>query len=145
MRARRAIGADARKAAVFLALFAAGCVAPPSAEPPPSRPQRPPPRAARQPQVQPAVPGYSLAGLEGVIGRDARALEAEFGKPDLDIREGNARKLQFAGTACVLDLYLYPPRGGGEPVAFYADARGPDGRDLDRAGCVAALSRRPAD
>jgi hypothetical protein len=147
MRERRGIGADARTAAAFLVLLAAGCVAPPSSEPPPSR-AWPPPRTAPRPQArptQPPAPAYTLAGLEGVIGRDARALEARFGKPDLDIKEGNARKLQFAGRACVLDFYLYPPRGGGEPIVTYVDARLPDGRDVDRASCVAALARRPAD
>jgi hypothetical protein len=140
------IGAEARRASALLILLAAGCVAPRASEPPPSRPSRMPRIEARpQARVQPTPPTYSLAGLEGVIGRDAGALEAGFGKPDLDIREGNARKLQFAGTACVLDFYLYPPRGGGEPLVRYVDARGADGRDVDRAGCVAALARRPAD
>ena len=36
--------------------------------------------------------------------------DAQFGTPDLDVREGTARKLQFLGPACVLDAYLYPPR-----------------------------------
>ena len=58
------------------------------------------------------------------------------------MREGRARKLQFLGPACVLDAYLYPPRGGGDPVVTHVDARLPDGRDMDRSSCVAALSRR---
>ncbi len=65
-----------------------------------------------------------------------------FGPPDLDVREGAARKLQFLGPACVLDVYLYPPRAGAEPVVTHVDARLPDGRDMDRSSCVAALSRR---
>jgi hypothetical protein len=81
-------------------------------------------------------------GLEAVLGRTARALETLFGRPGLDVREGNARKLQFAGPACVLDAYLYPPKGGGEPIVTHLDARLPDGRDLDRASCVASLTRR---
>ena len=85
---------------------------------------------------------YTSTGLEGVLGRTARTLEAQFGKPVLDVREGPARKLQFAGAACVLDAYLYPPKGGGEPIVTHLDARLPDGRDFDRASCVAALTRR---
>jgi hypothetical protein len=85
---------------------------------------------------------YNSTGLETVLGRTARTLEAEFGKPRLDVREGPARKLQFAGPACVLDAYLYPPKGGGEPIVTHLDARMPDGRDIDRASCVAALTRR---
>lgn len=90
--------------------------------------------------TQPARPQtYSVVGLEGVIGRTARLIEAQFGKPELDVREGAARKLQFAGPACVLDAYLYPPAGGGEPIVTHVDARLPDGADFDRASCVAAL------
>lgn len=85
---------------------------------------------------------YNSTGLETVIGRTAKMLEAQFGKPALDVREGPARKLQFGGPACVLDAYLYPPKGGGEPIVTHVDARLRDGRDLDRASCVAALMRR---
>ena len=117
-------------AALAAAALAAGCVAP-SAE-----------LQVAPPVAPPSAPTYSTHGLESVIGHGARALTALFGAPGLDIREGNARKLQFLGPACVLDVYLYPPRGGGEPLAAHVDARLPDGRDMDRSSCVAALSRR---
>ena len=77
-----------------------------------------------------------------MIGRTARLLFEQFGKPDSDVQEGPARKLQFAGPICVLDAYLYPRAGGGEPVVTYLDARQPDGRDFDRASCVAALLKQ---
>jgi hypothetical protein len=64
-----------------------------------------------------------------------------FGQPALDVREGNARKLQFLGPSCVLDAYLYP-RGRAEAVVTHVDARLPDGRDADRAACVSSLQRR---
>jgi hypothetical protein len=96
------------------------------------------PRAAPLPPQRP----YTTTGLESVIGRNARMLEAQFGQPVLDVREGTARKLQFIGPACVLDAYLYPPKAGGEPIVTHLDARQPDGRDFDRASCVAALTRR---
>ena len=96
---------------------------------------------AARPPVQRVVP-YNSTGLENVMGRTARMLKAQFGQPDLDVREGPARKLQFGGAACVLDAYLYPPQGGGEPIVTHIDARLPDGRDMDRASCVAALTRR---
>jgi hypothetical protein len=86
-------------------------------------------------------PVQSSVGLEGVMGRNAAALTSRFGSPELDVREGNARKLQFANRVCVLDAYLYP-RSGGEPVVTHIDARMPDGRDIDRASCVASLSLR---
>ena len=119
-------------AAIMGAALVAGCVSPEreTAAPPVRPPAAPPP------------PVYSTSGLESVMGQSARALVALFGNPDLDVREGPARKLQFLGPACVLDAYLYAPRAGAEPVVTHVDARQPDGRDIDRASCVAALSRR---
>ena len=84
----------------------------------------------------------NLAGLERVMGRDAPALTALFGLPDQDIREENARKLQFGSGICILDAYLYAPAKGKEPIVSYIDVRQPDGKVIDRASCVAALTRR---
>ncbi len=98
----------------------------------PARPpvRRPPPA----PQVQ-AVPG-----VEGVIGASGAELVRQFGQPRLDVMEGDARKLQYSGSACVLDLFLYPPAAGREPQATYVEARrASDGQDVDRAACIAAL------
>jgi hypothetical protein len=84
----------------------------------------------------------NMPGLEGVIGSNAAALAAVFGTPRLQVREGDALKLQFTGEACVLDVYLYPLTQGAEPTATYVDARrASDGLDVDRARCVAALRR----
>jgi hypothetical protein len=97
------------------------------------------------PEVRlPAAPAvrYNPVGLETVIGRTARFLEAELGRPSLDIREGQARKLQYSSFACVLDLYLYPPKGGGEAIVTWVDARRLDGTAFDRASCVAALQKK---
>ena len=70
-------------------------------------------------------------------------LTRQFGTPRLDVWEGDARKLQFSGTACILDIYLYPSARGREPQATYVDARrASDGMDVDRADCVSALRRR---
>jgi hypothetical protein len=103
-------------------LLLAGCVsAPPGAR-----------------ELPPTPPVISTAGLERVLGHDAKSLVALFGEPELDVREGAGRKLQFVGPICVLDTYLYP-KGQHEPVVTYVDARQPDGRDIDRASCVAAL------
>ena len=93
----------------------------------------------RTPAAAGPPPMRAVAGLEAALGRTAAQLSARFGAPALDIREGTARKLQFEGPACVLDAYLYPPAAGGEPIVTHIDARLPDGRDFDRASCVAAL------
>jgi len=97
------------------------------------------PAAARPAHAAPP-PTRAVAGLENVIGATAAALSAQFGAPALDIREGIARKLQFENATCVLDAYLYPPAAGGEPIVTHVDTRLTDGRDVDRASCVAALS-----
>lgn len=103
---------------------------------PPTFPARPPQTGFRAPQVQHAP------GLEGVIQQNGTNLVRQFGTPRLDVREGDTRKLQFSGSACVLDVFLYPLREGGEPVATYVEARrASDGQEVDRAACVAALKR----
>lgn len=109
-----------------------------SVSPPPTRPA---PTITRGTFKPPRV--MNLPGVEGVIGANVADLQRLFGTARLDIFEGDARKLQFAGEPCVLDVYLYPMREGGEPAATYVDARrASDGLDVDRASCVAALRRR---
>jgi len=110
----------------LVALPLAGCVSAPVA-----RPTKVPDRAP---------PSFTGAGLERVMGQSAPALIALFGEPDADVREGDARKLQFAGPICVLDTYLYPKHG--KQIVTYVDARQPSGAAIDRASCVAALTRR---
>lgn len=93
------------------------------------------------PPARPRV--LAAPGLEGVIGASPDELARQFGPARLDVWEGDARKLQFTGTACVLDVYLYPPAPGAPPEATYVDARrASDGQDVDRASCVSALKRR---
>ena len=87
-------------------------------------------------------PPPPISGLERVMGQNAASLTQLFGTPNADVREGTARKLQFQGTFCVLDTYLYPGKNGGEPTVTYLDTRQPDGSPIDRASCVAALARR---
>lgn len=79
---------------------------------------------------------------DGVIGLGASQLQAMFGVPVAQLTEGPARKLQFAGTTCVLDAYLYAPASGGEPAVTHVDTRKVSGEDIDRASCVAALRMR---
>jgi hypothetical protein len=96
---------------------------------------------AARPGAGPVAAPYTSAGLERVLGQDANGLVRLFGQPDADVREGTARKLQFEGPICVLDAYLYP-KGKADPRVTYLDAREPDGSPIDRASCVAALTRR---
>lgn len=101
----------------------------------------PPPKPQPIAVAPPPAP-IRLTGLERVIGQDARALVTLFGAADQDVWEASARKLQFGSAICIMDTYLYPPGRGKEPLVTYVDARQPDGRPIDRASCVAALTRR---
>ena len=93
--------------------------------------------APRDPQI------VIVPGLEGVLGATASQLTGQFGAARLDVWEGDARKLQFTGTACVLDIYLYPTRQSQEPIATHVDARrASDANAVDRAACVKALRGR---
>lgn len=106
----------------------------------PRPPTRPAPRPNPLPQ-RPAALVQAAPGLEGVIGADADQLTRMFGAPRLDIKDEDARKLQWSGAACILDAYLYPGERGGKATATYVDARRGDGRDVDRTACIAALRR----
>ena len=112
------------KRALVLLLPLAGCAAP----------------ATRTAPVA-GAPALPAVGLERVLGQDAAGLNRLFGQPDADVREGPGRKLQFASGICVLDAYLYP-KDGAEPRVTHLDTREPDGSAIDRASCVAALTRR---
>ncbi len=108
------------------------------------------PRHSRLPAVRapvraapPAPQRLAAPGLEGVIGATRGDIIRQFGPARLDVWEGDARKLQYAGTACVLDIYLYPGSPGREPQATYVDARRTsDGKDVDRASCIGAMRQR---
>jgi hypothetical protein len=110
---------------------------PPVTGVPPTRPVAPPATQFRSPEIQ------RVPGLENVLEQTAAGLTRLFGAPRLDVREGDARKLQFVGTPCVLDVFLYPLRPGAEPIATYVEARrASDGAEVDKVACVQALARR---
>lgn len=95
-----------------------------------------PQTTVRKPQVM------REGGLSGVIGARAQALKQRFGNARIELVEGDARKLQFAGDECVLDIFLYPLEANTAPVATHVEARlRKDGRDTDRTQCIAELAR----
>lgn len=124
--------------AVLPALAACGGTTASTPAPPERVPVRVPVRRPPPPATLQVVPG-----LEGVIGATAADLTRQFGQPRLEVIEGDARKLQFSGSACVLDIYLYPGTQGREPQASYVEARrASDGQGVDRVACVGALRKR---
>ena len=140
-------------AALLVTATLSACVSTPRV---PTQAPPPPPRTV-EPQVIPPttpppprpVPGYRAPeimqgpGLGGIIREGAPVLRSRFGTPRLDTPEGDMRKLQWRGDACVLDIYLYPLAPGAEPVATWVEARrASDGAEVDRLACIQALSRR---
>lgn len=105
--------------------------------PPTDAPPPPPPTAGfRMPEIMQGP------GLGGIIQQPASTLLSRFGQPRLDTPEGDMRKMQFRGEACVLDFYLYPLSPGAEPVVTWVEARrSSDGAAVDRLACIQALSR----
>ncbi|HMO76163.1 MAG TPA: hypothetical protein PKD99_05335 [Sphingopyxis sp.] len=104
----------------------------------------PPPRSATPPPVTgPAAPPAVVRPVQhnDLIGQSPAAVGRLFGQPRIDVTEGGARKLQFQGSACVLDIYFYAPRAGADPVATHVDARTPDGRNAEVNSCADALRR----
>ncbi len=68
-------------------------------------------------------------------GMTANELIEHFGRPRLQIREGDGTKLQFAGPTCVLDFFLYPGQGG-VPRVSHIDARNLQGGEFNSQACV---------
>jgi hypothetical protein len=103
--------------------------------------------AAEAPHYAPAahvpVPSASerAAGLDQLLGRNAHAVTTLLGQPNADVTEGLGRKMQFAGAICVLDAYLYKGSER-EPVVTFIDARQRNGGPIDKASCLAALTKR---
>lgn len=131
--------------ATVLALLLQACASATTGQPGGRQTAIPPPPAVRQPVTRvPRDPQLAMIpGLEGVIGASADQLVRQFGTARLDVWEGDARKLQFTGSACVLDVYLYPTKQSREPIATYVDARrSSDAMAVDRAACVKALKGR---
>lgn len=124
-------------AAALLGLALAGCASGKGRAVPTSAPAPVRSGVVRVPQVM------ASQGLEGVIGQDANLLLRRFGTPRLDLVEGDARKLQFSGQSCVLDIYLYPMRPGIAPVAAHVEARRRQGgAEVDRGACIREVERR---
>ena len=89
-----------------------------------------------QPPEQPAAP--QARQVTRLTGMSAQELVGHFGRPALQVQEGNSLKLQFRGRYCVLDAYLYPGQTGALRVT-YVNTRTPAGADADQATCISAL------
>ncbi|MBD2843149.1 hypothetical protein [Erythrobacter rubeus] len=82
-------------------------------------------------------------GPASIISQPARSLTSRFGEARIDLTEGDARKLQFAGRTCVLDVFLYPRGNTAQPVATHVEARLRDGgAATDSEACAREIARR---
>ena len=91
-----------------------------------------------QPQPTQQIPPEPVSPqARQILGLTPNELVGHFGKPALQIREGNSLKLQFRGRSCVLDAYLYPQSGAYRVT--HVDTRSPSGVDVDQAACIFAL------
>ena len=101
---------------------------------------------ATTPTSAPVAPAPTVVAAKpqrgGLIGLNPTEVGARFGRPRLQVREGDGTKIQFATPRCVLDLYLYPAGSGGVAKVTHVDARTTDGRDTDQARCIADLEAR---
>jgi hypothetical protein len=96
---------------------------------------------APRPQETPApqTPAQPQQGTSSLVGLTPQELVGRFGRPALQIREGSSLKLQFRGTRCVMDAYLYPSGSAGTLKVTHVDTRLPSGGDIDQAACVFSL------
>ena len=86
-----------------------------------------------------AAPVSVPAQRGGLVGLDANSLATRLGRPRLQVREGDGTKLQFGGSQCLLDAYLYPGSSGGVARVTHIDTRTRDGRPTDQAGCIRTI------
>jgi hypothetical protein len=104
------------------------------------------PRPETMPTPQPVTTAASESDRHDhrtLNGMTVNELIQHFGKPKLQIVEGQSTKLQFAGPSCVLDIYLYPPESGsGAPRATYIEARNFQGGNVSAQACAAAIENR---
>ena len=95
------------------------------------------PRPTPAPE-QPAQAVPQQREVTRLTGLSAQQLVGHFGRPALQVQEGNSLKLQFRGRYCVLDAYLYPGQAGVATVT-HVDTRNASGASVDTATCNTAL------
>lgn len=73
-------------------------------------------------------------------GMEESQVLAVLGAASMARDEGSARQLQFIRPVCVLDVFLYPPVGGGAPRVRTGAARRPDGSLIEPSVCLALIA-----
>ena len=96
------------------------------------------PTETATPTPPPAPPVQQPRETGVLIGLTGNELVTRFGRPALQIKEGNSFKLQFRGQLCVLDAFLYPSTGSQYRVT-HVEARSRAGTDTNQADCIRTL------
>ena len=96
------------------------------------------PTETATPTPPPAPPAQQPRESGVLIGLTGNELVTRFGRPVLQIKEGNSFKLQFRGQLCVLDAFLYPSTGAQYRVT-HVEARSRAGTDTNQADCIRTL------
>jgi hypothetical protein len=97
---------------------------------------------APRPQQTPAPPVTAPAPPQeagSLVGLTPQELVERFGRPALQVHEGSSLKLQFRGSRCVLDAYLYPSGTASTLKVTHVDTRLRSGADIDQTACVTWL------
>ena len=92
--------------------------------------------AAPTPAPAPAPQQPRESGV--LLGLTGNELVTRFGRPVLQIKEGNSFKLQFRGQLCVLDAFLYPSAGAQYRVT-HVETRSRSGNDTNQRDCIRTL------
>ena len=96
------------------------------------------PTETATPTPSPVAPVQQPRESGVLIGLTGNDLVSRFGRPILQIREGNSFKIQFRGPLCVLDAFLYPSTGAQYRVT-HVEARSLAGFDTNQSDCIRAL------
>lgn len=85
----------------------------------------------------------SVPKPEELMGQGPEALRRRMGEPSLLRKEGDAQVWQYAGTGCVVFLYLYDSPAGTPQVTFL-DARAKSNGAVAVAPCLDDVVRTRA-
>jgi hypothetical protein len=101
-----------------------------------------PDTAAVTPPAEPVID----ADPKRLANQDAAGLAKLLGRPAFTRTDGPATLLRYRSAACVLDAFLYAPRGKANAarIVDHVEARSPKGGAMDVRDCLAALLRARA-
>ncbi len=77
-----------------------------------------------------------------LVGLDSKAIERLLGAPELNRREPFAQIWQYNNSECVLFVYLYTVKGGGQQVAHAETGGKRAGEQPDPGACVTGFAER---